>query len=120
MSYVYILLTIILTVFGQLVIKWQVLGAGNLPSNFIDKIHFIAKLLMNPWVIVAFLAAFMASVFWMAAMTKFDLSYAYPFTSLSYILVLILSIAFFHEAASLLKMVGMTLIVTGLIIASQG
>jgi len=31
MSYFYILLTILLTVYGQLVINWQVLKAGILP-----------------------------------------------------------------------------------------
>lgn len=32
MSYIYVLCTILLTVYGQLIIKWQVLRAGSLPE----------------------------------------------------------------------------------------
>lgn len=120
MSYIYIFLTIILTVYGQIVIKWQVLNAGDLPSNVTDKVWFLVYLLLNPWVISAFLAAFLASVSWMAAMTKLQLSHAYPFVSLSFVLVLTFSGIFLHEAVTVPKVIGMLLIVLGIIVGSQG
>ena len=52
-------------------------------------------------------------------MTKFELSYAYPFTSVGFVLVLILSAVFFHEAITIPKVIGMVLIVAGIIIGSQ-
>ena len=64
--------------------------------------------------------AFIASLCWMAAMTKFELSYAYPFTSLSFILVLILSGLFFHEPITIYKIIGSVLIVSGIIVGVQG
>ena len=120
MSYFYIVLTILLTVYGQIAIKWQVLKAGALPEPLPEKISFMLHLLLNPWIISALLAAFLASFFWMAAMTKLQLSHAYPFMGLTFVLILLASGFFFQEPVTTLKIVGVTLIVLGLAVASQG
>ena len=120
MSYFYIFLTIVLTVYGQIAIKWQVLKAGALPEALPGKVSFLFNLLLNPWVISAFAAALLASVFWMAAMTKLQLSHAYPFMSLAFVLILMASGFFFHEPVTPLKIAGIVLIVLGIIVGSQG
>ena len=120
MSYFYIFLTIMLTVYGQIAIKWQVLSAGPFPSCLWDKLVFLSRLLLNPWVVSALLAALMASVSWMAAMTRLQLSYAYPFMSFTFVLVMILSGVFFHEPVTPHKIIGMGLIIAGIVIGSQG
>lgn len=120
MSYFFVFLTIALTVYGQLVIKWQVVGAGAFPEALPDRLEFLFRLMLNPWVISAFVAALLASIAWMAAMTKLPLSHAYPLTSLTFVLVLVLSPVFFHEPLSTLKIVGMALVVLGIAIGSQG
>jgi multidrug transporter EmrE-like cation transporter len=55
----------------------------------------------------------------MAAMTKFELSYAYPFMSLAFVLVLGLSAVFFQEAITMPKVLGLSLIILGIIIGSR-
>ncbi len=120
MGYVYIALTVLLTVYGQLVLKWQVLGAGSIPPDGAEKLIFLLRMLLNPWILSGFLAAFLASLAWMAAMTKFELSYAYPFMSLSFVLVMILSALLFGESVTAPKVVGLSLIVVGIIVGSQG
>ena len=120
MSYFYILCTVLLTVYGQLVIKWQVLKAGAFPAAGTDKLWFLLHLLLHPWVISAFFAALLASVTWMAAMTKLQLSYAYPFMSLAFILVILFSALFFNEPITTPKLLGVVLVMLGLVIGSQG
>jgi len=78
MGLVYVFLTILLTVYGQLIIKWQVMNAGQFPTNNFDKAIFLFHLLLNPWVISALIAVFLAPLSWIVAMTKLELSYAYP------------------------------------------
>ena len=78
------------------------------------------KLLVNPWVVSALLAALLASVAWMAAMTRLDLSRGYPFMSLAFVLVLILSGLVFNEPITTPKIVGIILIVLGIMVGSQG
>ena len=120
MSYVYIVCTILLTAYGQVVIKWQVLNAGAVPEIGVEKFGFLLHLLFNPWVISAFLAALLASVTWMAAMTKLQLSHAYPFMSLAFILVMISSGLLFNEPITAPKVIGILLVMIGLAIGSQG
>jgi multidrug transporter EmrE-like cation transporter len=120
MSYFYVGCTVLLTVYGQLVIKWQVTGAGVFPENPADQVLFLARLLLNPWIISALLAALAGALSWMAAMTKLDLSHAYPFTSLAFVLVLLGSAWFFHEPVTLPKIAGLALICAGIVIGSQG
>jgi uncharacterized membrane protein len=55
----------------------------------------------------------------MAAMTKFELSYAYPLMSLNFVIVLILSAWLLHEPVTLNKTIGIILIVAGTVIASR-
>ena len=119
-DYLYILATILFTVYGQIVIKWQVLATGRFPSSIIERIWFLARLVINPWVASGFVAAFVASLCWMAAMTRFRLSDAYPFTGLSFALVLLLSMIFFRENITLIKMLGVGLIALGVFVASRG
>jgi multidrug transporter EmrE-like cation transporter len=75
---------------------------------------------LNPWIISALLAAFLASVFWMAAMTKLQLSHAYPFMGLTFVIVLLASGFFFQEPVTPLKIAGVSLIFLGLVLSSQG
>src|SRR3954451_19180553 len=98
MAAVFIAITIALTVYGQLVIKWQVIDDGNFPSNWGDRLSVLGRLLIHPWVLICFAAAGVPALFYISAQTRLDLSVAYPFMSLSFVAVLILSSVFFGEA----------------------
>ncbi len=121
MSYLYIALTILFTVYGQIVIKWQAVKAGPLPAGSVDKGLFLLRLaLLNPWMLSGLFAAFLASLAWMAAMTRLPLSHAYPFVSCSFVLVVLSGVFLFHEPLTWPKVAGMVCIVAGIIIGSQG
>jgi multidrug transporter EmrE-like cation transporter len=120
MSYFYVNCTILQTVYSQLVIKWQVMGAGAFPPDAADQAWFLARLLVNPWVISALAALLVAVVTWMAAMTKLELSHAYPFVSLAFVLVVLCSAWLFNEPLNLTKLAGLGLICIGIVIGSQG
>jgi multidrug transporter EmrE-like cation transporter len=120
MGYLYIFGTIFFTVYGQIIIKWQIRTSGGIPSHFPDSIYFILKFIINPWIISSLTAAFLAFLCWVAALNKFDLSFAYPFMSLSFALVLILGWLLFSEPMSIPKVVGIVMIFAGVIVGSQG
>jgi multidrug transporter EmrE-like cation transporter len=120
MGYLYILGTIILTVIGQLVLKWRIGKYGSLPDLWGDKISFLFRLLLDPFILGGFFAAFIAGLCWMAAMSKFELSHAYPFMGLTFVLVLFFSGLLFHEPVTWPKILGIVLIVAGIAMASQG
>ena len=117
-GYFYILGGILLMVYSQLVLKWQISQGGALPPALVHKIIFLLRLFVNGWILSVFAAGFFAALLWMAALTRFELSYAYPFVSLSFVLVLGLSTVFFHETINGPKILGMALIVAGVVVSS--
>ncbi len=120
MSYIYVAATVLLTVYGQVIVKWQVAKAASLGFDPSHRTAFLMGLLTNPWVLSALAAAFGAALCWMLAMTKLELSHAYPFVSLSFVLVLLLSAMLFGEPLSWYKALGVALIVAGVAVGSQG
>lgn len=120
MGYLYIAGCIAFTVYGQLIIKSRMATKGALPEGVADKIAFLLHALFgDPFMLSGFAAAFAASLFWMAAMTKFELSFAYPFMSLAFVLVFGFSVLLFGETVSAGKVVGLGLIVSGILVTAK-
>jgi uncharacterized membrane protein len=119
-DYIYIALTVLLTVYSQIVFKWQIDIIGGMPDAWADRVGYFVRLMLNFWVITSMGAAFLASFTWAAALGKFDLSYAYPFTSLAYVTVLFLSAPLFREALTVPKVLGTLIIVIGVYVVSRG
>lgn len=117
--YLYPVATLVLTVYGQLVVKWQVDRAGAPPADLGGKVAFVGQLIVNPWVISVFVAAFLAAASWMLAMTHFSLSDAYPVMALSFGLVLFASALWLGESLTWTKVAGVALIAAGLVVGSR-
>ena len=119
MSYFYIFGTVVSTVASQLLLKWRVGLYRDVSETFASKLQFLFKLLLDPWIIFSLALAFVAALFWMLALTKFQLSFAYPFTSLSFALIVIGSAWIFHEPLSVAKLLSLACITIGLVILAR-
>ena len=112
--YLYIFGTLFFTVYGQIILKWRLSSLKvELPESMMDKIVYLVKLVFDPFVFSGFAAAFIASLFWMAAMTKFEITKAYPFMSLAPALVFVIGMLFLGEQFTLGKLIGLVLIILG-------
>lgn len=113
-GYLYIAGTIVLTVYGQLVIKWQSMIQSAQPAAVQGKWTYLVAMLTNPWVLSSLAAALLASFCWMLALARFPLSVAYPYVSLSFAGVILLSACFFGETFNPSKALGMMLLMGGI------
>ena len=120
LGHAYIAATLLFTIYGQLVLKWQIGGAGPMPPAAADKLLFLLRQFLNPWILSGFASAFLASLAWMAAMTRLDLNYAYPFMSLAFVLVMFFSVVFLGEALTVPRIIGTALVMAGLIVIARG
>ncbi|MBL7003830.1 MAG: EamA family transporter [Gammaproteobacteria bacterium] len=121
MGYLYIVGCVFFTVYGQLILKWRMNQQPPLPDGLLDKVFELIKLILfDPFILSGFVAAFLASLFWMAAMTKFPLSFAYPFMSSAFVIVMFFSVLLFGETLNIYKLAGTGLIVAGIVVLSQG
>ena len=112
MGYLYVFLTISLTVYGQVILKHQV-NLVTFPPDGLQTFWFLVKFCFRPLVFSTLLAAVFATFAWMAALSKFELSYAYPFTSLNFVLVVSISVLAFGEVLDVYKVSGLALIMLG-------
>lgn len=119
-AWVCVAATVTLTAVGQFLIKWQVLKAGPLPDGLSERAAYVWHLLLNPWIVAALVAAFVAAVSWMMAMTRLPLTHAYPLTALTFVLVVFGGSWAFREPLTPLRIGGALLIAVGLVVGGRG
>ena len=122
-AHLYLVATIALSVYSQMVMKWRINGrfAGlKIPEGVWPKAATLFTVLFDPFIFSGLVATFVSGLCWMATMSKLEISYAYPFTSLGFALVVLLSWLLFGEAMNAWKVVGVLLIMAGIAVASQG
>jgi len=118
MTYAYVLATVGFGLYGQLVLKWQLSSVGAAPHSMAELGPFLLRALLNPWVLSSVASAFLGMLTWMAALSRLPLSQAYPFVSLSFPLVLVSSWLAFGEPLTVVKVLGVMLIMAGLIVGN--
>jgi drug/metabolite transporter (DMT)-like permease len=111
MKFIYIVGCVFFTVLGQLFIKS---GAIELKGS-----NSLFAYLFNGFIIAGLSLAALAAGSWIKAMQYYDLSYAYPFMSLSFLLVALLSIPVFGETVKGNQWIGLGIVIVGLYIGSR-
>jgi multidrug transporter EmrE-like cation transporter len=111
--------TVILVVYSQLVIKWRIPALGVLPVAGFDKFVFLLKALFDPYIASGFIAAFLGSLTWLAAISKIPLSVGFPaYYGLTFALVILGSAWLLNEQITSLKLIGVSLILLGVFVGS--
>ncbi len=112
----YILASVLLVNLGNLVAKYGLQQTGFSSSALISSyIGFFT----NPFILLGLMAVGTSSIFWLAALSKADLSYAYPMISIGYIITAVASWIFFKENLTLIRMAGIFVICSGVFLMSR-
>jgi len=104
-----LLISVSFTSIGQIVLKKGLLNFGAVDGL---GIRFF-QMMVNPHVMLGIFFAILGWTAYVTALSKSDLSYAYPIWSLTYVIVPLLSLCIFKESISLLKMGGIGFIFLG-------
>ncbi|MDD5097476.1 MAG: EamA family transporter [Candidatus Omnitrophica bacterium] len=81
-------------------------------------IVFLKAVFASPFLWAGLLTVAAVFIIWSTVLSKIDLSVAVPIASFSYILVPVVSVIFLHEHISVLRWVGILLILMGVILVS--
>ena len=109
-----LLISISLTSIGQLILKKGLLIIGP-----IEKLGLkFFQMLVNPLVMLGVTFAILGWAAYVMALSKAELSYAYPIWSLTYVVVPLFSLFIFKESISLLKMGGLAFICLGVVLVA--
>ena len=115
-DHLWIFLTVGFAIYSQLIMKWQVSNIGPLPQGLGEKTMALLQILMQPWMLSALVATFLSGICWMVTLTKFDLSYAFPFTALNFLVMFVVGVFVFGEHTSLAKLSGTLLVLGGVLL----
>jgi drug/metabolite transporter (DMT)-like permease len=115
----YILTSGVFGVAGQLILKRGIAGMGPL-SLRPDALPGVAlSLILNPLVLLGLAVYACGTFLWLIALSRVDLSYAYPFASLNYVLVLLASWLVLGEQPSIPRVIGVVVICCGVFAISR-
>ncbi len=118
-----LLSSIVLTAAAQLLMKTGMMGLGELSYNwqFVEQL-LSSESLISLFIVFSGLACYgLSMIAWIGVLTRIDLSVAYPFLSISYILVYLaaLLLPWLNESFSLLRFSGIIFISIGLILITR-
>jgi drug/metabolite transporter (DMT)-like permease len=116
---VYILISVVGGAIGQILLKHGMnqMGPVTLSSN--QFLSIIWQMGTNLYVFVGLGIYVLSVIFWLAALSRVDLSYAYPFASLSYLVMLTASWGIFDEKISLMRILGTCVVCIGVLLISR-
>ena len=112
---IFIITSVLLNALAQILLKAGMKNFSNidLKNNVIQTFISIA---INPYIICGFISYGISILLWLWVLSKVDVSYAYPFQALGYIVVTILAWLIFQENINLTRIIALIFITLGLII----
>ena len=102
---------------GQVFFKKGVLATGEIAFKG-SVIGELVKLVFHPLVFSGLILYSISTVLWLMALSKTTLSFAYPFTALTFALVMLSARIVFQEPIPTWRYVGMLLICLGIFLSS--
>jgi multidrug transporter EmrE-like cation transporter len=102
---------------GQVLFKKGVILTGEVTFRG-SLLAELIRLIFNPVVFSGLVLYVVSTILWLAALSKTTLSFAYPFTALTFILVMLSSRMVFLESIPPLRYLGIGLIVAGILVSS--
>jgi drug/metabolite transporter (DMT)-like permease len=116
---VYILISVTAGAAGQILLKKGMSSMGPLTFSLNRLVPLVWQIAMNPYVVFGLAIYVGGTLFWLMALSRVDLSFAYPFASLSYLVLLFASWRLFNEDLSTLRVLGTMVILVGVFLISR-
>ncbi len=112
-----ILGSVLLNALAQLLIRKGMLQIGSVGVGNI--VESIVPMITNLWLWGAMLSYAVSILMWMSVLSKVEVSYAYPFLSVGYIVAAVAGYALFSENLSITRIAGIIVICIGVILISR-
>jgi drug/metabolite transporter (DMT)-like permease len=112
--------TIVLTAYGQLIIRWRVATLAAAAAQSLAHPVRTFTFLLDPFVISAYAMTFLGAVNWFFVLEKHSVSIAFPvYIGVLFCVVTSGSALWLKETISIQHLVGMALILLGVVVVSR-
>lgn len=115
-----IILSIFLGSLGQITLKHGMNTVGRITSADLNRLpELILRVGFNPFILLGLFIFGMSAVVWLVVLSRMNVSVAYPFASLAYFFVLLMSWLFLGEKITVFQVSGVFMIWLGLFIVTR-
>ena len=113
-KYIPLILAVVTTnAISQVMLKQGMVTIGKFDFSGQGLVGVLPTVVLNPWVIGGLLMLIFSMGLHLMSLSRVELSFAYPFLSISYILVLLAGYMWFGETINASRMAGVGLICLG-------
>ena len=115
----YILISVLGSAMGQLLLKKGMNSMGPVTLSLNQLPSVLWQMVTNPNVFFGLAIYLVGTIFWLAALSRVDLSFAYPFASFNYVIMLVASWMMFDEKITVSRLLGTVVIGIGVVLISR-
>ena len=120
MKYIPLILSgVLLNAVAQLFLKKGMAKIGYFEVSFDNIIHIGTLVISSYFIWFGLLCYAFSVVIYLIVLSRVDVSYAYPFLSLGFVLTAIIGRIYFGEVITMSRIVGIAVIIIGVIILSK-
>lgn len=114
-----ILLCVVLNTAAQLLLKLGMQSIGHFEFSWDNLAPISFKLVKNPYLFAGLFLYIFSFLAWLMTLSRVDVSYAYPFTALGYILTTLGGYYLFQENINLVRVLGIIVIIIGVYLVAR-
>jgi multidrug transporter EmrE-like cation transporter len=116
----FMLPTIFLVVYSQLVMKWRVESLAGAVRNSSSGAANVLIYITDPFIVSAYAAALLGSIAWILVIQRYPVSLAFPvYVGMTVLLVVVGGAVLFNESMGASKILSTLLIVAGVVMATR-
>jgi multidrug transporter EmrE-like cation transporter len=114
-----ILSGVLLNAFAQVLLKKGMLGIGYFEIQFQNFFPIIKKVATNLHVLLGLSFYVISVTIWLLVLARVEVSYAYPFLSVGYVVVTLMGYFIFQESLPWMRVIAVAVIILGVILLSR-
>jgi multidrug transporter EmrE-like cation transporter len=115
-----IVANVAMTSFAQIVLKAG-MGAPEVVRALAGeaRLSAILAVLLQPWIVVGLVLYGGAALVWLLVLSRVEVSLAYPFVGLGFVVTMVLAWALLGESVSLARVAGTLMIAAGIVVLAK-
>jgi multidrug transporter EmrE-like cation transporter len=114
-----ILLGVFLNAFAQIFLKQGMRTIGHFAFSLENILPVGTRVILNPFVFAGLLCYVVSVIVWLMALSRVEVSYAYPLLSVGYIVTAFAGQTLFHEALTPVRWAGILVICLGVFLVTR-
>lgn len=116
----FILFTVLTNAAAQVCLKHGMIQLGTLNFAGVNPVIKLLQIVFSPFVFIGLCIFVISMASHLFVLSKVELSFAYPFLSLAYVVVAVLAYFLFREDLNAFRIGGIALICVGTVLIAQG